>query len=114
MSDDCDPWAWLSTVDPATVERERFNVNARTVRRREGTHLGSLPVAPPTNDVRILRAVQAQRELVDKRGDLHQRIRTLETTLARERREHASRERWQQKLTTWGHRHGGPSSLETA
>lgn len=111
-------WEWLAQVDPVSVERERFNVTARAVRRREGTHLGLLAEAAAP-DVRIIRALSRERELETReqaetvtKGQLHSRIRNLETALARERRKHASELAWQKKLTTWGHRNGGPSALE--
>lgn len=107
-----DEWAWLGQVDPNTIERERFNVNARTVKRREGTQLGELLRDEPQPDIRVIKAAARERGRDDARVELHARIRTLETTLKRERRAQAKADAWRNKITTWGHRHGGPSSLE--
>ena len=112
-------WEWLGMVNPHTIERERFNVSARSLRNREGVHLGSLHDTTPDVDVRVIRALTRERERenrerhrVEVRGAMHGRIRTLENTLARERREHAKTAAWRQKLSDTGRLHSGPSSLE--
>lgn len=112
-------WEWLGMVNPRTIERERFNVTARSLRNREGVHLGNLHDTTPKVDVRVIRALsrEREREAADRhrtevRGNMHGRIRTLENTLARERREHAKTAAWRQKLSDMGRLHSGPSSLE--
>lgn len=114
-------WEWLGMVDPVKVERERFNIpNVGVLRNREGIHLGDLSIRPQgTREVAIIRALTRERERenrerhrVEVRGAMHGRIRTLENTLARERREHAKTAAWRQKLSDMGRLHSGPSSLE--
>lgn len=114
-------WDWLTVVDPVKVERERFNIpNVGVLRNREGTHLGDLhDRAATTADIAIIRALTREREReglerhrTEVRGVMHGRIRDLKAQLARERREHQRELDWAKKLSTMGHRFGGPSLLE--
>lgn len=101
-------WDWLEGFDPASVERERFNIpNAGVLRNREGIHLGELHHTPTTINVRVLKALTSEREReererhrIEVRGQMHARIRELEQELARERRDHAKDAAWRQKLAT--------------
>lgn len=113
-------WAWLAQVTPRAAERERFNVTAATLRRREGTHLGML-TGPRDEDVRIIRAkirererAALEREHAEKRAELHGEVRELRLALERERHDRARDEAWRKKLTTMGRLPGGPSALEIA
>jgi hypothetical protein len=108
-------WGWLEMVDPKTIERERFNVTARTVKRREGVQLGSLATMP-AEDVRIIQAVARerqreidQREAVEEIGVIRGEVRALEAQLARERREHERALAWQKKLSTLGRSQNEPA-----
>lgn len=111
---------WFAGIDPAVLERERFNVpNVGALRNREGVHLGELHKKPSHVNLTVIRALTRERERADReahrtvvRGELRGRIRQLEAQLARERREHERALAWERKVSSWGHRGGGPSSLK--
>jgi len=110
---------WFAGIDPVALERERFNIpNVGVLRNREGTQLGELHRKPDRVNVTVLRALTKERDREGQeqhravvRGELRGRIRHLEMQLARERREHERALEWERKVSSWGHRNGGPSSL---
>ena len=111
---------WFAGIDPVALERERFNIpNVGVLRNREGIHLGAIHEKQSTVNVAVIRALTRERERHDKemhraevRGHLRGEVRRLELQLARERREHERALAWQKKLSTMGHRIGGPFPLE--
>lgn len=93
-----DDWLWLTTVDPKTVERERFKITARSLRRREGTQLGQMQVEPSPAELRRQQRAARLHQVVGQRQQLHSRIRTLENQLVRERHESERMTSWQARM----------------
>lgn len=91
-------WSWLGTVDPVSVERERFNVDAKRLKQTEGTHLGFMLPKPSRAEQAAARKADVLRAAVLRRGVHWARVRSLENALARERRERAREAAWNQKL----------------
>lgn len=111
---------WWAGIDPERLERERFNIpNVGVLRNREGVQLGELHKRSDPVNVTVLRALTRERDREDReqhravvRGELQGEIRHLRAQLARERREHERALAWERKVSSWGHRVGGPSSLK--
>lgn len=106
-------WDWLTAVDPVAVERERFVVDLRKLKRTEGLQRGYLAVEPSVADRRRTREKEQLTVVTKNRGVLHSRIRTLESELAREKREREKEAAWKIRVEEIkGRGYPGLSSLK--
>lgn len=106
-------WDWLGAVDAAVLERERFNVEVRKLKRTEGLQRGYLAVEPSVADRRRTREKEQLTVVAKNRGELHSRIRTLESELAREKREREKEAAWKVRVEEIkGRGYPGLSSLK--